>query len=451
MNKTNYKQYDTAWAKLPYPVNPWVIKDCGCGEVSIANCIIEMNKYKNETPKTIQPYCKQYAAPNGNGTYFAGIPKMMEHYGMTEVKEHQTVNDLWEELAKGNRVAIYLMGNRNAGSKGVHWTSSAHFVCSVGYKKENGEHWVYVKDSNSTSELRNGWISYSGNMKGDISRVWSGKIPAPKVIKTGKPSSPYKGDLPKGTVKKGDHGTDVKKLKSFLNWYFDADLLNPKNADAKTKTDKWIREFEKKNGITEDGVFGETCRKKAVKIIQKYAPYYSDHVVIGEARCNEFGTLSGGKAGDQTGNEVGMGNWYNGGWLYCYRAKDKETRLKIARAMIDTCNNANIGYNIDQPNRFAAWDNAEKNKHDIKGINKKGDTTCSQAVSMCMRAAGIPKKYAPRFCDIATLTKVMQEDTEYFTKHTGKSYLTTSANLQAGDILISSHHTVVVVKSPNNK
>ena len=176
MNSTNYKQYDTRWAKLGYPKSPYFIKDCGCGEVAICNVIIELDKYKNETPKTIQPYCKQFAAPYGNGTYFAGIPKMMEHYGLTEVKEHQTMNSLWNELAKGNRVAIYLMGNRRGGSQGIHWTGSAHFVCSVDYKVSGNKHLVYVKDSNSTSPSRNGWISYEDNMRGDVSRVWSGKL-----------------------------------------------------------------------------------------------------------------------------------------------------------------------------------------------------------------------------------------------------------------------------------
>lgn len=176
MNKTNYKQYDTRWAKLGYPKAPHYIKACGCGEVAICNSIIEMDAYKNQTPKTIQPYCKQFAAPNGNGTYFSGIPTMMKHYGMTEVQEHQTMAPLWKELAKGGRVAIYLMGNRKGGSKKVHWTSSAHFVCSTDYKYENGKHWLYVKDSNSTSNQRNGWIAYEDNMRNDVSRVWSGKL-----------------------------------------------------------------------------------------------------------------------------------------------------------------------------------------------------------------------------------------------------------------------------------
>ena len=175
---SNFKQYDTRWAKLGYPKAPHYIRDCGCGEVSIANCITETVKYKNETPKTIQPYCKQYAAPNGDGTYWSGIPAMMKHYGMTEVQEHATMSALWKELAKGGRVAIYLMGTKPGGSKKVHWTSCGHFVASTKYRYRDGKHEVFMKDSNSTSELRNGWVSYEENLKNDVVKVWSGKLPA---------------------------------------------------------------------------------------------------------------------------------------------------------------------------------------------------------------------------------------------------------------------------------
>ena len=179
MNSTNYKQYDTRWASLGYPKKPWYIRNCGCGEVSICNCIIEMNKYAKDTPKTIQPYCVQFAAPNGNGTYFSGIPAMMKHYGMTEVQEHGTMTSLFKELAKGNRVAILLMGNRKGGTRGVHWTSSAHFVACTGYRKSGDKDMLYIKDCNSTSTLRNGWMAYSENLRGDVSRVWSGKLNGP--------------------------------------------------------------------------------------------------------------------------------------------------------------------------------------------------------------------------------------------------------------------------------
>lgn len=194
----------------------------------------------------------------------------------------------------------------------------------------------------------------------------------------------------------------------------------------------------------------ETHKPANKKKTETKSKYYNAVTIIGEARCNEKGTLSGGKPGDQTGKEVGMGNWYSGGWIYMFRAKDASIRDKLAQAMIDTCNNSNIGYNIDVPERYAAWDNAENNKHNIKGISKKGDTTCSQAVSMCMRAVGIPKQYAPRFMDIATMTKVMT-NSPYFTMFTSTKHTKGTSKLLPGDILLSSHHTVIVVKSPNAK
>jgi hypothetical protein len=452
---SNFKQYDTRWARLGYPKSPFFIKDCGCGEVAVANCITEIPKYADETPKTIQPYCKQYAAPNGDGTYWSGIPAMMAHYDMTEVQEHQTMKSLWKELEKGDRVAIYLMGTRPGGSKGVHWTSCGHFICSTDYKVKDGKHYVYVKDSNSDSVLRNGWISYEENMRNDVVKVWSGKLPKKATIKKTdyRPETPYNGKLPAGTVRLGDNGKDVKRLQKFLNWCIGA-KLNCKG-HFRSVTLKDLKIWQKTYGIEADGIWGPICKKKAQSIVKKYAPedkkkskYYSETTIIGEARCNEKGTLSGGKPGDQTGKEVGIGSWYNGGWLYMFRAKDKTIRDKIAQAMMDTCNNSNIGYNIDVPNRYAAWDNAEKNKHDIKGISKKGDTTCSQAVSMCLRAVGIPKQYAPRHMDIVTMTKVMK-GSPYFDKYTDKAHIKSGANLLPGDILLSSHHTAIVVKSPN--
>lgn len=181
---------------------------------------------------------------------------------------------------------------------------------------------------------------------------------------------------------------------------------------------------------------------------EKKSKYYNTDTIIGEARCNEYGQIYGGKPGDQTGKEVGMGEWYKGGWTHVFRPKDPDVAEKIAQAMMDTCNNSNIGYNASEPNRYAAWDNAEKNGHDIKGISKKGDTTCSQAVSMCMRAAGIPKKYAPRKMNIDIMTDLMP-DNPYFDTFTDKAHTKSAAKLRPGDITLSSHHTVIVVKSPN--
>lgn len=289
MNSANYKQYDTRWASLGYPKKPWYIRNCGCGEVAVANIIIELEKYADYTPKTIQPYCKQFAASNGNGTYFSGIPTMMKHYGLTEVKEHTTMNSLWKELAKGNRVAIYLMGNRKGGSNKVSWTSSAHFVASVGYKYEKSDHWVYMKDSNATSSLRNGWISYKGNLKNDVSRVWSGKLNGALFV-----AGKLKVD--------GDGGkATVKRLQQFLGTSqtanIDGVITGQRKANAKyrvalksvkngkggsacvKKLQKWLGlkqdgdwgkdtsiALQKKIGVKADGYFGVG----SMKALQKY-------------------------------------------------------------------------------------------------------------------------------------------------------------------------------------
>lgn len=173
---TNYKQYDTRWAKLGYPRAPWYIRNCGCGEVAICNAITLMPSHVGETPKTIQPYMVQFAEARGNGTYHYGIPTALKHYGCTEVMEHSTMQKLFAELAKGQRIAVLLMGSRNAGNKGVHWTGSGHFVTVTNFRQKNGKNYLYIADSASISSLRNGWVTYEDNVRGACLKCWSGKL-----------------------------------------------------------------------------------------------------------------------------------------------------------------------------------------------------------------------------------------------------------------------------------
>lgn len=283
MNKTKYMQTDSRWGGLGYPKKPYYIRNCGCGEVSIANIIIEMQKYANYTPATIQPYCKQYADPKGNGTYWSGIPKMMKKYGLTDVKEHATMKPLWDELAKGNRVAVYLMGSRKGGSKGVKWTSGGHFVCSVGYKYENGKHYVFVKDSYSNASNRNGWITYEENMKNDVLKVWSGKLPSSDptpptpdgklvvdgiggeatvnrlqeflgVSKTG--GITIRKDLQKyvPALKAYDYGNGSPTVKAMQKWL---GLSNPDGLWGANTS----KALQKKLGVAQDGIFGANSMK----------------------------------------------------------------------------------------------------------------------------------------------------------------------------------------------
>jgi peptidoglycan hydrolase-like protein with peptidoglycan-binding domain len=274
MNKTKFMQTDSRWGGLGYPKKPYYLRNCGCGEVSIANILIEMEAYKNITPATIQPYCKQFADPRGNGTYWSGIPAMMKHYGLTEVQEHATMDTLWKELAKGGRVAIYLMGSKPAGTKKIHWTSGGHFISSVSYRYRDGDHQVYVKDSYSNSASRNGWLGYKTHLRGDVLKVWSGKLKTTNKAKTETkpytPSTPYTGGLPQYTVKKGTRGTDVKHVQKFLNWCIGSKL--DVDGVCGGLTDKAIRKYQKQYGLKVDGIFGSQSKKKAEAIIKAHAP-----------------------------------------------------------------------------------------------------------------------------------------------------------------------------------
>lgn len=100
-------------------------------------------------------------------------------------------------------------------------------------------------------------------------------------------------------------------------------------------------------------------------------------VIIGSARHDEHGNCySGGKAGDQTGQEVSTQNFYNHskGWNVL-RAKDNKVADKLAEAMKIACENKNIGY--DQSERYGII------KH---GINTKVKTECdcSSLVRACI-------------------------------------------------------------------
>ena len=100
-------------------------------------------------------------------------------------------------------------------------------------------------------------------------------------------------------------------------------------------------------------------------------------VIIGSARHDEHGNCySGGKAGDQTGQEVSTQNFYNHskGWNVL-RAKENKVAEKLAEAMTIACGNKNIGY--DQSERYGVI------KH---GINTKVKTECdcSSLVRACI-------------------------------------------------------------------
>lgn len=79
----------------------------------------------------------------------------------------------------------------------------------------------------------------------------------------------YSGKFPtlpvKGYFCKGDEGTQVRRLQSFLKWYgYKLDV----DGDYGDKTQKAVKKFQKAEGLTVDGLFGKDSLNRA-KIVKR--------------------------------------------------------------------------------------------------------------------------------------------------------------------------------------
>ena len=164
-------------------------------------------------------------------------------------------------------------------------------------------------------------------------------------------------------------------------------------------------------------------------------------VKIGHASSDENGKAKGGKAGDQTGGEVVIQDWYlrTKGWTEVFRAKDHKIAGKIAKAMEQACSNNNIGY--DQGQRTTLFKYAKKHDFDLTKITEKCECDCSSLVSVCVNAAGIKVSK-----DMYTGNqKAVLHNTGKFDVLTDPKYLIRPDNLRRGDIILGPGHTAIVL------
>ena len=189
---------------------------------------------------------------------------------------------------------------------------------------------------------------------------------------------------------------------------------------------------------------------------------------IGQAVGDENGKTRGGKAGDQkqiSGNKPGevsslgtwkysskSGAWNN--WRFVLRFKDPAKAEAAAKAMVDACNNANIGYDqAPDGGRGELYKRAKKNNFDLSAIKKPCETSCSPLVAVCVNAAGVFPKFNARssFHDAPYDTSEKNfidplKKTGEFTVFTDKKYTADDAYLQRGDIIVSpGHHTGMIL------
>ena len=166
-------------------------------------------------------------------------------------------------------------------------------------------------------------------------------------------------------------------------------------------------------------------------------------VRIGHASIDERGKAKGGAAGDQTGKEVCIRTWYSKPWKVLLRAKDENVAERMAQACEAGCRNDNIGY--DQNQRNTLHTQAQKTGYDLSKVGKC-ETDCSAFMTVCAIAAGVT---ALEYSGNAPTTSTMRAKftaSGAFSALTASKYLTGTAYLKRGDILLApGSHTAMVL------
>ena len=169
-------------------------------------------------------------------------------------------------------------------------------------------------------------------------------------------------------------------------------------------------------------------------------------VKISNSGSDENGNYKNGKAGDQTGNEWRIRDWYNRPWNCVLRHPLAEVRACIATLAYKAAQNDNIGY--DQSQRDSYGVALAKADYDPSKITTPVESDCSKGVIDNVKATG-NLLGMPELQKIeATYTGNMRSGFSKagFIVLTESKYLTSGDYLMAGDILLNdAHHTATVV------
>lgn len=198
-------------------------------------------------------------------------------------------------------------------------------------------------------------------------------------------------------------------------------------------------EFLKKYG-TQD--------KTEEKLPEKYAKYINSTGThyISNSGSDENGAYSGGQAGDQTGKEWRMRDWYNRPWTCVLRYPDQKVALKLAQLAIDAALNDHVGYDQSQNRTYLAQLKTMGWEPSRITVNCEAD--CSAGVCANVTAAGYLLGIKALQNHTGTYTGNMRSALTKagFKLLTDSKYLTSGDYLLPGDILLNDgHHTATNV------
>lgn len=165
---------------------------------------------------------------------------------------------------------------------------------------------------------------------------------------------------------------------------------------------------------------------------------------IGHASIDENKKARGGKAGDQTGKEVCIRDFYKKPWKYLLRCNDPARAEKMAHACETMCKNDCIGY--DQSGRLTLSKELMALNWNYELLKNKCECDCSSFMVSCVQCSGIDIPYASGNAPTTSTMVNVFKKTGYFDV-IQSDIINDTAYLKRGDILVGAPgtHTVMVL------
>lgn len=159
---------------------------------------------------------------------------------------------------------------------------------------------------------------------------------------------------------------------------------------------------------------------------------------IAHARSNEMGQTTGGRPGDQTGNEVVINEYFEYEWTDVFRPLVNPDAYAAAAQVI--CKNDSVGY--DHNDRYSLTLLARQMGWDFAKVTTPCNTDCSAMVAAVCNACGVP-------VNIYMWTGIQIGEMEKTGAYRHFAY-TDKSQLRNGDIILTTRkgHTGIVIGNP---
>ena len=273
--------------------------------------------------------------------------------------------------------------------------------------------------------------------------------------------------------------TRIKKAGYKVGIYCNLDWYNNVLTDALKQYDCWIARYPASdNGSVQErlrpnvGVGWQYSSKGKVTGINGNVDmdvFYKDYrdsnqkgetkmVKISNCGHDERGRYAGGKAGDQTGTEYQIMNWYSRPWLCVLRFNDAKIATMIADMATKAAQNNLIGYDQgtsgNSNDRYSFWRHLKASNYDPAQITVACESDCSASTAAIVKGAGYRLNNARlKAVSIYLTTRNMRAAMKIAGAKvlTDRKYLTSGDYLKAGDILLNDNHHVAIAVTTGAK